>query len=169
MQGYWFHTNVVFSLSASTRGCIAGYPTSWVDPAFCLPTSDGQRIMYLPVAPERKPQLPRYCFSEAGLAGQLKQTSLPPLRHPYHSQKLARKLMVSTTDVNVPAKQDTSHGASANYCTSLGLVASVISKDRCCPTLIFSLIPAASTQPLLVFCAVVAPFLPTFIMDSHCT
>ena len=77
--------------------------------------------------------------------------------------------MISTIDVNVPVKQDTSQdGASANYCTSLGLVASVISKDRCCPTLIFSLIPATSTQSLLILCAVVAPFLPTFIMDPHC-
>jgi len=46
--------------------------------------------------------------------------------------------------------------------------ASVISKDRCCPTLVFSLIPTASTQPLLIFCAVIAPFLPTFVMDSYC-
>src|SRR5271170_63482 len=67
------------------------------------------------------------------------------------------------------SKQDASQdGASANYCASLALVASVMSKDRCCPTLVFSLIPTASTQPLLIFCAVIAPFLPTFVMDSYC-
>src|SRR5437868_13159292 len=39
------------------------------------------------------------------------------------------------------SKQDAFQGgASANYCASLGLVASVISKERCCPTFVFSLI-----------------------------
>jgi hypothetical protein len=66
------------------------------------------------------------------------------------------------------SKQDASQdGASANYCASPGLVASVISKDRCCPTLVFSLIPTAPTQAPLIFCAVITPILPTFIMDSY--
>ena len=47
-----------------------------------------------------------HCFSGAGLAGQLKQPSLPPKR-PHHPQKLARKLkMISAIDVSVPVRQD---------------------------------------------------------------
>ena len=98
------------------------------------------------------------------------QGDSPPINKAFPLSSSTRSCIARLSSlIGQSSKQDASQdGASANYCASLALVASVISKDRCCPILVFSLIPTASTQPLLIFCAVIAPFLPTFVMDSYC-